>query len=620
MRRARPTPPRHQAALALAALALASAASAREPADVPGRFAIVGARVFDGEKVLSKATVLVEGGRIAAVGVDLAVPAGAEIVDGAGRTLLPGLIDAHVHARADGLVRALAFGVTTELDMFADPGLARAMRAEQAAGRADGRADLFSAGILATAPGGHGTQYGFPIPTISTPAEAAAFVDARLAEGSDYLKIVLDDGAAFGVVFPTLDAATVDALVEAAHARGKLAVVHVGSLAGAEAAIAAGADGLVHLFADAPPPPDFVRRARVAGVFVVATLAVTGTTTGVPAGRDLVADPRVAPFLDATEHELLRRAYPRQPESRIEPANAAVGVAALAAAGVPILAGSDAPNPGTAHGATIHRELELLVAAGLSPVAALAAATAAPADAFRLSDRGRIRPGLRADLLLVEGDPTTEITATRDLVAIWKGGARLERPRHDVVVAVPPKLAGGRISDFEAALDSSFGADWRTSTDAVIGGKSTAALARIEEGAVRSRGAMRISGTVAGNSPDGWAGAILHPGGGPGVAVDLSATPVLAFSARGSGSYDLSIFTRRFGLAPAGRSFTAAAEWQRHVVPLSDLSGLDGSDVTAIFFGSATAGEFTLDIDDVELLSIDEAPRRVDDPRIGTSR
>lgn len=568
--------------------------------------AIVDARIFDGDNVLPRATVLIENGLIAAVGADLAVPAGTAVVDGAGRTLLPGLIDAHVHARAEGSARALAFGVTTELDMFTDPALAREMRAVQAAGDASGRADLFSAGILATAPGGHGTQYGFPIPTVSSPAEAAAFVDARLAEGSDYLKIVLDDGAAFGVRFATLDAATVAALVDAAHARGKLAVVHVGSLAGAEAAIAAGADGLVHLFADALPTTDFVRRSKEAGVFVVATLAVTGTTTGVPAGRELVADPRVAPYLDLAEHQQLRRAYPRQPGSRIETANAAAGVAALAAAGVPILAGSDAPNPGTTHGATIHRELELLVEAGLSPVAALATATSAPADAFRLGDRGRIRPGLRADLLLVGGDPTTEVTATRDIVAIWKGGVRLERPRHDVVVPVPAKVAGGRVSDFEAALGSSFGPDWKASTDAVIGGTSTVTLERIEEGASTSRGALRISGSVAAESPNGWAGAILHPGGGPGAAVDLSATPVLAFSARGSGTYDLSVFAERFGFAPASHSFTAGAEWQRHIVPLADLAGLDGSDVTAIFFGSATPGEFALELDEIELLSNSE--------------
>jgi hypothetical protein len=371
-------------------------------------------------------------------------------------------------------------------------------------------------------------------------------------------------------------------------------------------AIAAGADGLVHLFADRPPPADFVRRAREAGVFVVATLGVTGTTTGVPAGRELAADARVAPFLDAAEHELLRRAYPRQPGSRIDLTNAATGIRALAEAGIPILAGSDAPNPGTAHGVTMHGELELLVKAGLSPTAALTAATAAPADAFRLADRGRIRPGLRADLLLVEGDPTTDITATRNLVAIWKRGVRFQRPRHDVVLAEPPKRGGGRVSDFETALGSSFETDWKTSTDAVIGGKSTASLTRLAEGADGSQGAMRITGAVAADSPNGWAGAVLHPGGRQGTAVDLSATPVLAFAARGSGTYDLSIFARRFGLAPVSRSFTADAEWRRYVVPFAELSGFDGRDVTAIFIGSITAGAFTLDIDDVELRTSQE--------------
>ena len=102
---------------------------------------------------------------------------------------------------------------------------------------------------------------------------------------------------------------------------------------------------------------------------------------------------------------------------------------ALHDAGVPILAGSDAPNPGTTHGASVHRELELLVRAGLTPIEALRAATAAPADAFDLDDRGRIAAGLKADLVLVRGDATADVRATRDIEAIWKDGAPAERSR-----------------------------------------------------------------------------------------------------------------------------------------------------------------------------------------------
>lgn len=100
----------------------------------------------------------------------------------------------------------------------------------------------------------------------------------------------------------------------------------------------------------------------------------------------------------------------------------------LKSARVAILAGSDAPNPGTANGVSIHREMELLVAAGLSPVEVLAAATSAPARASGLADRGRIARGLRADLVLVRGNPDQDITATRDILHVWKGGHPVGRP------------------------------------------------------------------------------------------------------------------------------------------------------------------------------------------------
>jgi imidazolonepropionase-like amidohydrolase len=96
---------------------------------------------------------------------------------------------------------------------------------------------------------------------------------------------------------------------------------------------------------------------------------------------------------------------------------------------VTLLAGSDASNPATAHGASLHRELELLVTAGLRETEALAAATSVPAERFRLSDRDRIAVGLQADLVLVEGNPMKDITVTRSIVAIWRQGARVDRAR-----------------------------------------------------------------------------------------------------------------------------------------------------------------------------------------------
>ena len=102
-------------------------------------------------------------------------------------------------------------------------------------------------------------------------------------------------------------------------------------------------------------------------------------------------------------------------------------VAALYRAGVPIVLGTDAnQSPGVPanvpYGESVHRELELLVEAGLTPAEALHAATGAAADRFGLPDRGRIAPGLRADLLLVDGDPTTDVTATRSILAVRLAG------------------------------------------------------------------------------------------------------------------------------------------------------------------------------------------------------
>ena len=151
-------------------------------------------RIFDGSATIPRGNVVIQDGKITAAGPGATIPEGADVIEGEGLTLLPGLIDSHTHAYGDALRTAIVFGVTTELDMFTDYHMAAAIRKQQAEGKAQATADLLSAGTLVTAPRGHGTEYGIPIPTITTPDEAQAFVDARVAEGSDYIKIIYDDG------------------------------------------------------------------------------------------------------------------------------------------------------------------------------------------------------------------------------------------------------------------------------------------------------------------------------------------------------------------------------------------------------------------------------------------
>ncbi len=555
-------------------------------------------RVFDGTKLLTPRDVLVQDGKIAGIG-KLTVT-GATVIDGTGKTLLPGFIDAHTHTWGTALQTALAFGVTTELDQFTTVDFLKQSKGEQDAGKATGRADLFSAGTLVTAPGGHGTEYGMTIPTITKPEEAQAFVDARIAEGSDWIKIVVDNGSTYGMKFNTISKETLKAVIDAAHARKKLAVVHVGSLADARMAIDAGADALIHLFLE-DPDASFGRDAAKKNLFVIPTMTVLMSVTGTGGGATLVDDKRVAPYLTKQEIDDLKKGFP--PRTKIDYTSAEKGVRQLKAAKVPILAGTDAGNPGTSHGSALHRELELLVNAGLTPSEALTAATSAPAKAFRLNDRGEIAVGKRADLLLVNGDPTRDITATRDIAGIWKGGVPFDRAAFAKSVADANASYGakpkdlGVISDFDdGTTKSGFGAGWMVTTDGIAGGKSTATLNVAEN-------ALDIRGTIVGPLPYAWAGAMFSPGPQVFAPADLSEKKALTFRAKGDGkTYRVMLFATSKGMNPLVQTFTAGPEWSEHAFPFANFGGIDGKDVTAVIIaGGPEPGEFALQIDDVRL-------------------
>ena len=390
--------------------------------------AITNVRIFDGDRMIPDGTVIITGQTITYVGTNATkIPDGAQVIDGTGKTLMPGMIDGHAHDWGWGVERALVFGVTTELEMFGDGPTAQYIRNQEAVDGAPQWASLVTAGTLATVPGGHGTQYGLAIPTLTQPSDAQPWVDGRLAEGSDFIKIALEDGSPyrFPTPWPTLDRATMAAVIDAAHARKKLAVAHISEESYARWAIEENVDGLVHIFQDAPATPGFAALAAQRKVFVVPTLSVLESTTGVASGQSLTTDPRLAPYLTAEEIENLRASFRNWGGLSLAPA--LTTVAELHAAGVPILAGTDVANPGTAWGVSMHREIELLVSAGLSPLAALRSATSVAADAFELKDRGRIKQGLRADLLLVNGNPENDITNTRDIARVWKLGHEVVR-------------------------------------------------------------------------------------------------------------------------------------------------------------------------------------------------
>lgn len=405
--------------------------------------AITNARVFDGEKVLESSTVVIDGTRITAVGGE--PPATAEIIDARGATLLPGLIDAHAHSSDDALALALRFGITTELEM---QGVNTKANRSRITGN-DALADVRSAGFGITPPGGHpselipddfdfgpepgndgrhgGHEGPMPLmPFATTPEEAARFIPQLVAAGSDYIKFMVDDGSVEGHPgLPALDQATLDAGVAEARRHGMLTLAHTLTADATRMAVDAGIHGLAHLFLDQPHTDDIIERIATAGVFVVPCVVLDASMMGITASA-LADDPRVSARLGEAWTNLLRGSYDRYPQGRLE--NVLSSVKALHDAGVDLLVGTDAapfPLPfmaGVAHGASVHHELQYLVQAGLTPVEALRAATSTPARRFGLDDRGRIAAGLRADLLLVNGDPTTRIGSTLNLRTVWRRG------------------------------------------------------------------------------------------------------------------------------------------------------------------------------------------------------
>jgi imidazolonepropionase-like amidohydrolase len=215
-------------------------------------------------------------------------------------------------------------------------------------------------------------------------------VDQRVAEGVDYIKIIID--------LPGFEEPTVRALVEAAHAHGLRTIAHAAARDAVLLAEAVGVDVLTHAPIDRPLDDSALQRTRDSGEVVVPTLTMM--------------------------EAIVERIGAVAPVS-YDVARSTVGD--WHRAGVTILAGTDANQAPSApasppYGSSLHHELRLLVDAGLTPVEALRSATVLAAQYWGLADRGVIAPGKRADLVLVSGNPLADISAVSKITAVWCAG------------------------------------------------------------------------------------------------------------------------------------------------------------------------------------------------------
>lgn len=557
---------------------LPNAQSTGSAAADDGPVALVNATVFDGEAWHDEVTVLLSAGRVTGMGADVALPDDVRTIDVAGQTVLPGLIDAHTHTVGDALRQSLRFGVTTNLDMFAPSALLASTRMQRDATDETSRADLFSAGVLATVEGGHGTQYGVPVDVMTGPDDATAWVARRIGEGSDYIKLVY---MPYQQRIPSLDLDTATALINAAHEAGVMAVAHISSGRGASDMVDAGVDGLVHIWAETPVTDDFIARARAANLFVIPTLAVYASTDHSGEGGRLAEDPNISPWLSEAQRAGLGADFgARIPTMRL--AGAVDNARRLHAAGIALLAGSDAPNPGTTHGASLHHELELLSRAGLTPTEALHAATGLPAERFDIGTRGRLAVGARADLIVVNGDPRDDIVATRDIAHVFKNGIAVDRALDEAARKTDGEaLTAGAIGTFEDGIGAPDGYVWSATDDGSFGGDSVSTLTHVPPGDDAPAGALRVAYSVRPGFSFPWSG--LYFGAGDEQPRSLRNVDTLELSLRGTpGRYRVMFFNAGSVGAPPTVSLDITESWNDYRIRLDDVASLNRGQVAGI--------------------------------------
>ncbi|TMA43303.1 MAG: amidohydrolase family protein [Deltaproteobacteria bacterium] len=413
-----------------------------------------GATLIDGtgRPPLKNAVLVIDAGRISAVGPadKVKAPPGARALDLKGRTIIPGLINAHGHvglvvrgqSRADGYTRENVqtqllqyerYGVTSVLTLGLNRDLVYDVRDEQRRGTVPG-ATLFTAGRGIGVPDGAP-----PVPSApdqvyrpKTPEEAVANVEEAAARKPDYFKIWVDD--VFGK-FPKMDPAVFKAAIDAAHRHSIKVASHVFYLGDAKAVITSGVDALAHSVRDQPVDDELVAMMKKRGTFYVATLNVDASFSAFADDPALLDDPFLTAALPpdsvqqfrSPEYRAKVAADPNVPKARAALENGMRNLKTLHAKGVHIAFGTDSgANPVRIQGWGEHRELELMVKAGLSPMDALVAATRGSATMLGISDRGTLEKGKRADLLVLAGNPLDDIRNTRKLVSVWHDGREIQ--------------------------------------------------------------------------------------------------------------------------------------------------------------------------------------------------
>jgi len=413
-----------------------------------------GARLIDGSggPPRENSALVIEGDHIKAIGTagKMRYPKGARVVDVRGRTIIPALINSHGHLGVvlntaqspnaytrenvqNAVVQYEQYGVTSVLVLGLNRDLVYELRDEQKKGTFPG-ATIFTAGRGIGVPGAAP-----PVPAApdqvyrpTTVEEARAQVREMASHHVDMIKIWVDDVyGRFSKMQPEVYAAVIDE----AHKQGVKVAAHVFYLADAKALVADGIDVLAHSVRDQKVDGELIQAMKARGVFYIPTLTVDESFYVFAEQPELMANPF---FTQAVSPDLLKMFQSPEYRAKCEgDANLAKNKAAHATAmqnlkilqdaGVRVAFGTDSGAfPARIPGWAEHRELEMMVGSGLTPMEAIVAATRISAALIHADDRGTLEPGKRADLIVLAANPLDDIHNTRQMVAIWHAGREVQ--------------------------------------------------------------------------------------------------------------------------------------------------------------------------------------------------
>ncbi len=431
--------------------AIAVAASAIGFAQGGSAIAVRNVTLIDGtgRPPVPGATVVIDGNRITAVGTTVQAPAGARVIDGTGKFLMPGLIDAHIHLRGGRggnrppaeqereAIRALQgylyAGVTTVFDAGNRPDFIMGLRAKEQSG-AIVSPRIFATGGTVASPNGHGGPY-----KVEAWPGDRKLLDEHLATKPDLAKIGQDEhGWGTRPLINQLPEDLLEKIIRYYHSKGVRVIIHTSNEHNTIEAIYAGADTIAHPVIQAPVSQEYLNMMAVKHVPTVSTLTIGENYSRLADHPEFLDEPLYRDILEADERQRLKtEESATQKENRwaawmkVMTPVAQDNLKRLNQVGKDIVAtGTDQTS-----GAALHRELELLAAGGISAADVVVIATRNAARALgKLETLGTIEVGKLADLVLLRGDPTRDIQNAKQIDSVIKNGQIVDRAKLDLPV------------------------------------------------------------------------------------------------------------------------------------------------------------------------------------------